>query len=113
MFTLLAFFIQAEPTHVYIITGSGKSSNKMTATHQGTSRVQVGNSTVTLHNALFVTHLSTNLISFLAMVKETAVLHCAGNFVEMKLNGNHSIRVTTDNGIFELSNVRCGTTLGG
>ncbi|PLW10729.1 hypothetical protein PCANC_21287, partial [Puccinia coronata f. sp. avenae] len=102
MFNFLAFFVHPEPTLVYIITGSGEATNEMTATHRGTARVQVGNLTITLKDALYVPKLSTNLISFAAMVKESAILKGVGNFVEIELNGNHHVSVVTGKGIFEL-----------
>jgi hypothetical protein len=105
MFNLLAFFILAKPTLVYIVTGSGETSDEMTATHRGTARLQVGKLTITLHNALYVPRLSTSLISLSAMVKELDTLKRNDNLIELTLNNNHQLMVNTKKDIFELQHV--------
>jgi hypothetical protein len=111
MFNSMAYFIEAKPASVYIITGSGAAKEELTATHRGTARVAVGNTTITLRNALFVPRLTTNLVLFALMVQESAYMQRTGNLVEMKLNGNHSLTVNTRCDIFELEDVKPANTI--
>jgi hypothetical protein len=91
MFNSMRFFVNAEPTLVYIVTGSGKESNEMTATHMGTAKISVGTSTITLRNALFVPNLATNLIAFGQLVKQSASMTRTEDQIDLILNGNHRI----------------------
>jgi hypothetical protein len=50
MFNSIDFFVNTEPTLVYIFTGSGKESTELAATHKGTARIRVGAATITLRN---------------------------------------------------------------
>ena len=102
MFNAFEFFVDAEPTLVYIMTGSGKESNKLTTTHKGTARINVGGSTITLKNCLFVPQLSTNLVSFSQLVRESALLKQVEDGLELTLNGNHMLKLKIDKGIFEI-----------
>jgi transposase InsO family protein len=103
MFNSLDFFISAEPTLVYSVTGSGKESNELTATHKGVARLVVGSTTITLSNALFVPQLSTNLVSFAQLVINSASIKRSGNELELTLNGDHLLKLNAEKGIFEIS----------
>ncbi|KAH9442915.1 hypothetical protein Pst134EB_033155 [Puccinia striiformis f. sp. tritici] len=105
MFNNISHFISTQPAEVYIITGSGEDSKKMCATHRGTARLKIGNSTITLHNALFVPNLTTNLISFAQLIKEKAVITAKEERMTITLNGNHTISVNTSNNLFEIEGV--------
>jgi transposase InsO family protein len=102
MFNSIDFFVSAEPTLVYIVTGSGKESSESAATHKGIARINVGGATITLKKLLFVPHLSTNLVSFAQLVKESAMIKRVDDGLEILLNGNHTLKVKTDKGIFEI-----------
>jgi transposase InsO family protein len=103
MFNSLDFFINAEPTLVYISTGSGKESSELTATHKGVARLNVGPTTITLNNALFVPQLLTNLVPFAQLVIELASMKQIGDGIELILNGNHLLKLHAKKGIFEIS----------
>ncbi|KAI7940779.1 hypothetical protein MJO28_013064 [Puccinia striiformis f. sp. tritici] len=105
MFNDISHFISTEPTEVYIITGSGEDNKKMSATHRGTARLKIGTSTITLHNALFVPNLATNLISFAQLIKEKATITAKEGRMIITLNGNHTISVNTSNNLFEIEGV--------
>jgi hypothetical protein len=103
MFNSLDFFISAKPILVYILTGSGKESSELTATQKGVARLNVGSTTITLKDTLFVPQLSTNLVSFAQLVRETAAMKRVENGLKLTLNGNHQLRIKTNKGIFEIN----------
>ena len=77
------------------------------ATRQGTVRLEfVDNSTIVLHNALFVPNLSTNLISFAQLVKEKAEIFSQEGQMIVKLNGKHCLKINTSQNIFRLEGAK-------
>jgi hypothetical protein len=113
IFNSMSFFLNAKPTMVYIVTGTGAKTAEMTAMHKGTARIQIGRLTITLCDALYVPRLSTNLLSFEQLVKETVSLTQINNRMILNLNSNHSIQLKTSNNIFEIENASavCQTAL--
>jgi hypothetical protein len=103
MFNSLDYFINSEPTIVYIVTGSGKESSNLMATKKGTARLLMKDNTViTLNDSLFVPNLSTNLVSFAQLIKEKADIVAESDVMFITLNDRHTICVDTSRNLFEL-----------
>jgi Holliday junction resolvase len=79
----------------HIATGSKKDAGDLIATKRGEAVIIVNGSTITLRNALYVPRLSTNLISFVQLVKSKAVISVKEDGLKIVLNGNHTLSVNT------------------
>jgi hypothetical protein len=74
--TLYLNHITFSPSSVLIVTGLGAMNIDMVATRKGTVWLTLDeNSTITLKNSLYVPNLSTNLISFVQLIKNKVFLH--------------------------------------
>jgi hypothetical protein len=87
MLNSLKFFKDTVPVQIGITTGSGPG--ELVAVARGNAVIPLGNGqTIELKEALFVPNLSRNLISFIQLMQEKAVIyHCNGSF-EVKLDSN-------------------------
>jgi hypothetical protein len=103
MFKNTDFFKFLQPTEVQIYTGAGNERRDLMATRQGTATISLASNTkITLKDALFVTNLSTNLISFAQLIKEHIEIKVNGPIMTITLNGNHQLTVDTTNNLFEI-----------
>jgi hypothetical protein len=63
MFNSMEFFVDYQPTSVFIVTRSGHEINEMMATRVGTARIKFRkNTTIMLHDSLYFPNLTTNLM---------------------------------------------------
>jgi hypothetical protein len=69
MFNSLEYFTNSAPTHVYILTGDGKSREQLTATRKGTVKFQMSTGKIImLDDALYIPNLTCNLILFSQLI---------------------------------------------
>jgi hypothetical protein len=103
MFNSMDYFLDTEPTIVYIVTGSGRESSSLMATKKGTARLMLADNTViTLKDSLYVQNLATNLVLFAQLIKEKAEIVAESGVMMITLNGKHTICVDTTRNLFEI-----------
>jgi transposase InsO family protein len=103
MFNSLKYFVDSEPTVIYIVTGSGRENASLMATRKGTARLMMRDSTIiTLTDSLYVPNLATNLVSFAQLIKEKADIVAESGMMMITLNGCHTVCVDTSKNLFEL-----------
>jgi hypothetical protein len=104
MFNSLDFFIDTEPTHIFIVTGDGKSREELIATKKGTAKIQLNNDKIiTLHNSLFVPNLSRNLISFSNLIDNKILIQRINNVFQVISNDQEKLfNLNLSNQLFEI-----------
>jgi hypothetical protein len=103
MFNNMDFFIDTEPTILYIVTGSGRESSSLMATKKGTACLMLADNTIiTLQDSLYVPNLATNLVSFAQLIKDKADIVAENGVMMITLNGRHTICVDTTRNLFEI-----------